>query len=577
MKYIKSFESIRNNYTKVGVDDFYKSNTETYINPHESKVQKCLDWSVDKIQVGKFLDLSCGNGEVSSYLSSLGFNNFKGSDPYLNNTYTKKTGKECFKLRFEDISTKGLSEKFDTIICSYALHLCPDSYFDTLLYNLSINCKYFIVISPSKFPTINENYFELVDSIIIERSHCRIFKSKSELVNEKVGNELSTKWYLKNLLRKIRTVTTKLDFKFEIEGSSYRLTINHIDSTYDKKVINLINKYKDELSKIGVQLAYTSTESYSDVEIGDDLSITVGDYNKKDITYHLYIKDIYVKRIKPSRYVYHSTNKSNRESIFSKGLLTSKNLNYKDSTSLEHPPAVFATNHSPLWKLQGSDIWKIDTSKISNKWWMDMNMDSAHQGEKCIMTFDSIPKDAIELIKPISESLSKSYPSITELVEFYKTKKFDLSIRKKNIRVSSDYGSTIDNEFSFIYEGVNGRVRCFRTYEKMNYGTVKEYHNYKLFIDDKEIESVLSYQANSLFSELKRIFWNKVQVIDILVKFLPDELLFDEIDERLTEFDIIENDQVDFIRLNALFDFYEVPFGPSNPEENQVINRINSI
>lgn len=180
MKYIKSFslfESIRNSYTKVGVDDFYKSNTETYVNPHELNIHKCLDWCINKIDIGNFLDLSCGNGEVSSYLSSLGLMDFKGSDPYLDKTYTKKTGKECFNLKFEDISTKGLPEKFDTIICSYALHLCPESYFDTLLYNLSTNCKYFIVISPSKFPMINGNYFELVDNTIINRSHCRIFKS----------------------------------------------------------------------------------------------------------------------------------------------------------------------------------------------------------------------------------------------------------------------------------------------------------------------------------------------------------------------------------------------------------------
>ena len=34
------------------------------------------------------------------------------------------------------------------IICSYALHLCPKSYFNQLIYNLSSNCEYFILIRP---------------------------------------------------------------------------------------------------------------------------------------------------------------------------------------------------------------------------------------------------------------------------------------------------------------------------------------------------------------------------------------------------------------------------------------------
>lgn len=178
MKHLLSYtESIRNKYSKIGVDKYYQSNIETYINPHEKNIQRSLDWVISKINIGYFLDLSCGNGEVTNHLNTKDITNGKGSDPYLCDTYIKNTGKECSILKFEDIANNGLSEKFDTIICSYALHLCEKSYFNNLLYSLSSNCKYFVVISPSKYPIIEGEYFTLINSIIINRTHCRIFES----------------------------------------------------------------------------------------------------------------------------------------------------------------------------------------------------------------------------------------------------------------------------------------------------------------------------------------------------------------------------------------------------------------
>ncbi len=174
-----TLEGIRNKYSEIGVDNYYNFNKSEYKNPHLSKVEKCLEWVNDKINIGYFLDLSCGNGEVSSYLQKFGINNFKGSDPYFSEIFKGNFNKECFKLRFEDIALTSLPESFNTIICSYALQLCPKSYFDTLLYNLSSNCKYFVVISPSKYPVISESYFDLLDNIIIDRTHCRIYESKN--------------------------------------------------------------------------------------------------------------------------------------------------------------------------------------------------------------------------------------------------------------------------------------------------------------------------------------------------------------------------------------------------------------
>lgn len=176
MKYLKYFEGIRNQYAEMGVDNYYSKHKLEYKNPHEGNVDDCLDWVKSSIDIGYFLDLSCGNGEVSSHLQKSGLDNFKGCDPYFCEIYQSNFNKQCYDLRFEDISTRGLPDKFDTIICSYALHLCEKSYFSNLLYNLSINCEYFVVISPSKYPVIDK-YFKLVSKTIINRTHCRIYKS----------------------------------------------------------------------------------------------------------------------------------------------------------------------------------------------------------------------------------------------------------------------------------------------------------------------------------------------------------------------------------------------------------------
>jgi hypothetical protein len=178
MKYIKKFEyGIRDEYARIGVENFYKTNKDTYVNPHLNNVQKCLDWVLTKINITDFIDLACGNGEVSSFLDKKGITDSIGIDPYLCNTYNKKTNNECLNLSFEDISTNGLDISKQTIICSYALHLCQKSYLNNLLYNLSTNCEYFILISPSKYPIIENDYFELMFSTIINKTHCKIFKS----------------------------------------------------------------------------------------------------------------------------------------------------------------------------------------------------------------------------------------------------------------------------------------------------------------------------------------------------------------------------------------------------------------
>lgn len=184
MNLIKRFEdySIRSEYEKSSPEEYYKNKSQEYSNPHKDRINKCLDYLNKNYKIGNFLDLSCGDGVVSNYLIGLGLNNFSATDPYLCDIWNKKfNGKKCYSLSFEDISVSGLPDKFDTIICSYALHLCDKSHLNNLLYQLSLSCKNFVVISPSKYPQINEDFFELVDYKIIDRTHIKIYKSTLDI------------------------------------------------------------------------------------------------------------------------------------------------------------------------------------------------------------------------------------------------------------------------------------------------------------------------------------------------------------------------------------------------------------
>lgn len=180
MKHLKSINEygIRDEYTKMGVDTFYKKNKLTYKNPHLKNIHLALDWVLSKIKISNIIDLAAGNGEVSLYLASKDITNAIGIDPYLSETYEKNTGNDSLNLSFQDIATDGIGYHAQTIICSYALHLCPKSYLNNLMYNLSTNCEYFILISPSKYPIISDDYFELIDLTVINKTHCKIFKSK---------------------------------------------------------------------------------------------------------------------------------------------------------------------------------------------------------------------------------------------------------------------------------------------------------------------------------------------------------------------------------------------------------------
>lgn len=96
-------------------------------------------------------------------------------DPYTEPAYKKNTGKECLRYDFKD-SVNGALEnrRYDTIICSFAMHLCEQSMLNNLLYQLSRISDRLIILTPHKRPEINK-WFSLQDEILYNRVKLRIY------------------------------------------------------------------------------------------------------------------------------------------------------------------------------------------------------------------------------------------------------------------------------------------------------------------------------------------------------------------------------------------------------------------
>jgi SAM-dependent methyltransferase len=172
---------IYNEYSSLGVANYYKLNNSSYYNPHQDKINKIFtEYIIPYIQaLGvnniityntkidqklKILDLACGNGLVSRIVNNIipvNENNnhtfikpfiIEGCDPYFNNEYVN------YNYSFQDIAngclyTKNL--KFDLVTCCYAFHLLDTSWYYSFFEELSLITQHFIIITPSKKIEIN--------------------------------------------------------------------------------------------------------------------------------------------------------------------------------------------------------------------------------------------------------------------------------------------------------------------------------------------------------------------------------------------------------------------------------------
>lgn len=171
-----SLTPIRDNYVNQTVEGYYLSNSHSYVNPHYNIIKENLVSFIEDSNISFFnmLDLCCGSGEVSKILTN---SVNVGCDPYMHTRYINETNNKCYSYNFKDIAIGKLTERFDLIVCSFALHLCEKSLLHNVLYNLSLISDNLIIVSPNKNPIIDK-YWVLTNSIIINRVHFKYYYKK---------------------------------------------------------------------------------------------------------------------------------------------------------------------------------------------------------------------------------------------------------------------------------------------------------------------------------------------------------------------------------------------------------------
>ena len=123
----------------------------------------------------------------------------------------------------------------------------------------------------------------------------------------------------------------------------------------------------------------------------------------------------HLKVSKTNRYVYHTSNPIFREDIEKCGLIPKgKSETWLSDTNI-NGKVIFASNSYDKSKWFDStyddDIYQIDTLLIKNVWFFDPNFGDNSQH---IITFDSIPKTAIKLIKKGSGYSSEEVVTIED-------------------------------------------------------------------------------------------------------------------------------------------------------------------
>jgi 2-polyprenyl-3-methyl-5-hydroxy-6-metoxy-1,4-benzoquinol methylase len=174
---------MRGSYEKTGVKGYYQKYGPSYRNPHDPAVAELLRRSAKawKLRPGRFLDLACGSGEVTLALAKLGFAEIDGIDPYTAEAYRARTGRDAETLTFEQIAAGALSGRiYDTIVCSFALHLLEPSRLPGLLARLAEIAYTLIVLTPTKRPRIEpETGWIEVDEVLHDRVRARLYARRT--------------------------------------------------------------------------------------------------------------------------------------------------------------------------------------------------------------------------------------------------------------------------------------------------------------------------------------------------------------------------------------------------------------
>ena len=116
--------------------------------------------------------------------------------------------------------------------------------------------------------------------------------------------------------------------------------------------------------------------------------------------YESFLNNSHLVEVEPNKYLYHTSNPIFRDNIAKEGLIPKgKSEAWLSDTKIDGE-VIFAVNSDDKedWfdSTYDDDIYRIDTSKLNNKWYGDPNF--GLYNKKYIITFEKIPLDSIKLI-----------------------------------------------------------------------------------------------------------------------------------------------------------------------------------
>jgi SAM-dependent methyltransferase len=172
--------AVRAAYERYGVQGYYTRFGATYRNPHERIIRSALGLATARwhIPLDRVLDLACGSGEATLALRELGANSIDGADPYTYAAYAERTGRVAERLTFQQIAAGALAGRhYDTIVCSFALHLVERSWLPALALQISLVADHLLILTPHKRPALKPEWgWSIAGELVVERVRARYYQ-----------------------------------------------------------------------------------------------------------------------------------------------------------------------------------------------------------------------------------------------------------------------------------------------------------------------------------------------------------------------------------------------------------------
>lgn len=147
---------LRSLYEQLGVDKYYKDYGDQYSNPHFEQVQTLIEQNKSRLDYSNVLDFCAGGGEASLVLRALGSNKITASDPFTHQLYEKNLQQKCHRWSFDDAIKGKITGDYSSIICSFAMHLCPEEKLYILATTLFQHSPSLVIITPHKRPQLEQ-------------------------------------------------------------------------------------------------------------------------------------------------------------------------------------------------------------------------------------------------------------------------------------------------------------------------------------------------------------------------------------------------------------------------------------